>query len=91
MTAAPSSELSHISRRVLTLQVLTIAWMIVEAVVSLASAWNSHSPALFAFGGDSLVELLSAAVLFWRFRFDLKEARAARIAGVLLFILAGLV
>jgi divalent metal cation (Fe/Co/Zn/Cd) transporter len=91
MTTAASSELSDISRRVLRVQVLTIAWMTVEAVVSLAAAWNSHSPALFAFGGDSLVELLSAAVVFWRFRFDLKEARAARIAGALLFILAGLV
>ncbi len=89
--AASSDELSEISRRVLRLQVLTIAWMTVEAVVSLAAAWNSHSPALFAFGGDSLVELLSAAVVFWRFRFDLKEARAARIAGALLFILGGLV
>jgi hypothetical protein len=47
--------------------------MAVEAVVSLAAAWNSHSPALFAFGGDSLVELLSAAVVFWRFRFELNE------------------
>src|SRR5467141_5466885 len=91
MTNAASSELSEISRRVLRLQVLTIAWMTVEAVVSLAAAWNSHSPALFAFGGDSLVELLSAAVVFWRFRFELNEARAARIAGVLLFMLAGLV
>src|SRR6266436_1047313 len=89
--AASSDELSEISRRVLRLQVLTIAWMTVEAVVSLAAASNSHSPALFAFGGDSLVELLSAAVVFWRFRFDLKEARAARIAGALLFILGGLV
>jgi divalent metal cation (Fe/Co/Zn/Cd) transporter len=91
MNIAASSELSENSRRILRLQVLTMAWMTVEAVVSLAAAWNSHSPALFAFGGDSLVELLSAAVVFWRFRFDLKEARAARIAGGLLLILAGLV
>jgi hypothetical protein len=89
VTAATSSELPDISRRVLRLQVLNIAWMSVEAVVSLAAAWNSHSPALFAFGGDSLVELLSAAVVFRRFRFGLNEARAARIAGALLFMLAG--
>jgi divalent metal cation (Fe/Co/Zn/Cd) transporter len=44
-----------------------------------------------AFGGDSLIELLSAAVVFWRFRFTLSEARAARIAGGLLFALAGFV
>ena len=91
MNPATSSELIDISRRVLRLQVLTIAWMTVEAVVSLATSWNSHSPALFAFGGDSLIELLSAEVVFWSFRFELNEARAARIAGALLFMLAGLV
>ena len=91
MSAATSSELPDVSRRVLQLQVFTIVWMTVEAVVSLGTAWSSHSPALFAFGGDSLIELLSAAVVFWRFRFELNEARAARIAGVLLFALAGLV
>ena len=91
MTAATSSELPDISRRVLQLQVLTIVWMTVEAAVSLGTAWRSHSPALLAFGGDSLIELLSAGVVFCRFRFELNEARAARIAGVLLFTLAGLV
>src|SRR5882672_8618483 len=91
MTPATLSELLDISRRVLRLQVLTIAWMAVEALVSLAAAWNFHSPALIAFGGDSLVELLSAAVVFWRFRFELNQARAARIARALLFMLVALV
>src|ERR1022692_4615871 len=91
MTAATPSELSNVSRRVLQLQILTIIWMTVEAVVSLGTAWRSHSPALFAFGGDSLIELLSAGVVLCRFRFELNEARAARIAGVLLLTLAGLV
>ena len=91
MTAVTSDELPDISRQVFQLQVLTIVWMTVEAAVSLGTAWSSHSPALFAFGGDSLIELLSAVVVFWRFRFELNEARAARTAGVLLFALAGLV
>jgi divalent metal cation (Fe/Co/Zn/Cd) transporter len=65
--------------------------MSVEALISLWTAWTSHSPALLAFGGDSLIELLSATVVFWRFRFTLSEARAARIAGGLLFALAGFV
>jgi hypothetical protein len=86
-----SPPLPDVSRRVLQLQILTIVWMTVEAVVSLGTAWSSHSPALFAFGGDSLIELLSAAVVFWRFRFTLAEAQAARIAGGLLFALAGFV
>ncbi len=91
MTATTSSGLPDASRRVLELQVLTIIWMTIEAVVSLRTAWISHSPALFAFGGDSLIELLSAAIVFCRFRFTLNEARAARIAGGLLYALAGLV
>ena len=65
--------------------------MSVEALVSLGTAWTSHSPALLAFGGDSLIELLSASVVFWRFRFTLAEERAARIAGGLLLGLASLV
>ena len=65
--------------------------MSVEAVVCLGTAWTSHSPALLAFGGASLIELFSAAVVFWRFRFTLGEAQAARIAGGLLFALAGFV
>ncbi len=58
MTAATSSELPDVSRRVFQLQVLTIGWMTVEAVVSFGTAWSSRSPALFAFGGDSLIEML---------------------------------
>jgi divalent metal cation (Fe/Co/Zn/Cd) transporter len=91
MTATTTSPLSDVSRKVVQLQVITLIWMSVEAVVSLGTAWTSHSPALLAFGGDSLIELLSAAVVLWRFRFMLSEARAARIAGGLLFALAGFV
>lgn len=91
MTAATTSPFSDVSRKVLQLQIITLVWMSVEAIVSLGTAWASHSPTLLAFGGDSLIELVSAAVVFWRFRFTLSEARAARIAGGLLFALAGFV
>jgi divalent metal cation (Fe/Co/Zn/Cd) transporter len=91
MTTATSSQVPNVSQRVLQLQVLTLVWMTVEAAISLGTAWTSDSPALLAFGGDSLIELLSAAVVFWRFRFKLTETRAAKIAGFLLFTLAGFV
>jgi hypothetical protein len=67
----------------------TIVWRTVEAAVSLWTAWNSLSPALPAFGGDSLIELLSAAVVFWRFRFTLNEARAPEKRAELAQKLAG--
>jgi len=67
----------------------------VEAAVSLAAAWMARSPALLAFGGDSAIELLSAIVVLWRFRGhgdpEQSEKHAARIAGVLLFMLAAYV
>jgi divalent metal cation (Fe/Co/Zn/Cd) transporter len=91
MTNASTTPLTEISRRVVQLQIITLVWMSVESVVSIGTAWHAHSPALFAFGGDSLIELLSAAVVFWRFKFHVDEARAARIAGALLLALAGLV
>ena len=82
-------------RRVQRIQTITICWMIVEAAVSLAAAWTARSPALLAFGGDSAIELLSAIVVLWRFRAhaaqEQSENLAARIAAVLLFMLAAYV
>jgi divalent metal cation (Fe/Co/Zn/Cd) transporter len=69
--------------------------MTVEAGVSLGAAWAARSPALLGFGGDSAVELLSAAVVLRRFCLPSDEGhaeeRAARIAGGLLFALAAFV
>lgn len=89
------ASLHPASRRIQFLQLFTIAWMACEALASLAAAWIAHSPALLAFGGDSLIELLSASVVLWRFATpaatEHAEQRAARIAGVLLFLLAAYV
>jgi divalent metal cation (Fe/Co/Zn/Cd) transporter len=82
-------------RRVQWIQTVTIVWMTVEAAVALSAAWMARSPALLAFGGDSASELFSAIVVLWRFRAhaaqEQSERHAARIAAVLLFILAAYV
>ena len=68
--------------------------MVAEAALSLWAAWRARSPALAAFGGDSAIELLSAAVVLWHFRShqsEHAERRAARIAAILLFALAAYV
>lgn len=79
-------------RRIRTVQAITIAWMSVEAAVSLFAAWRARSPALLAFGGDSAIELVSAGVVLWRFRVNAAqedaERLASRITGVLLLLLA---
>ena len=81
------------STMVFWLQGITLVWMLVECGVSLYAAAAAHSPALAAFGSDSLVELLSASVVLLQFLpwVRLSERNAARWAGVLLFVLAGVV
>jgi len=85
----------EVLRRVIRIQTLTLLWMSVEVAASLGAAWKARSPALLAFGGDSAVELISAAVVRRRFRVQVRqeqaESRAARIAGVLLLALAAFV
>jgi len=75
---------------VLWLQGVTLAWMLVEFGVSVYAAVTAHSPAMLAFGSDSLVELLSATVvvLQWIPGISFSERRASHAAGALLFALA---
>jgi len=95
MSSAAQIPTQDSFRRIRQIQTITIVGMTVEAAVSLAAAWMARSPALLAFGGDSGIELFSAIVVLWRFRAhadqEQSEKRAARIAGVLLFILAAYV
>lgn len=72
------------------LQGITLAWMLVEFGVSAYAAFTAHSPAMLAFGSDSLVELLSATVVLlqWIPGVAISERRATRISGALLFALA---
>jgi divalent metal cation (Fe/Co/Zn/Cd) transporter len=80
-------------KQVTGLQVVTLLWMMTECGVGLWSAARAQSPALLAFGADSVVELFSATVVLLQFvpRFALRQDRAARIAGGLLYLLAAVV
>jgi divalent metal cation (Fe/Co/Zn/Cd) transporter len=91
ITQIPTDAIQRIQR----VQAVTIVWMSAEAAISLLAAWRARSPALLAFGGDSAIELASAGIVLWRFHSSgaqhHAEQRAARIAGVLLFVLAACV
>jgi divalent metal cation (Fe/Co/Zn/Cd) transporter len=93
--ASAASSSPDLLRRAARLQVLTVAWMAVEAIAAIVAAWLAQSPALLGFGGDSAIELFSALIVLWRFRTgfdsDKAEKRAARVAGVLLLLLAAFV
>jgi hypothetical protein len=89
-TSCPPVQRSH---AVLWIQGVTLAWMLVECGASLCAAAAAHSPAMLAFGSDSLVELLSATLVVLQFSSleIIPEEKAARIAGALLFVLAVIV
>ncbi len=84
-TQATATIRSAINR----LQWFTMAWMSVEVAVALFAAVRARSVALAAFGGDSAIELLSAAAVLWRFRSSRETAEiiATRVTGWLLIAL----
>lgn len=81
------------SAAVFWLQGVTVFWMLIECGLALVAASRAHSPALLAFGSDSVVELLSAGVVLLQFvpHVTISEQRATRGAAVLLFALAAIV
>jgi divalent metal cation (Fe/Co/Zn/Cd) transporter len=95
MSTAAVRPATDLLRRVVRLQLLTIVWMSIEAIVALVAAWTARSPALLGFGGDSAIELFSAIIVLWRFRSKpdsaVAEKLAARVAGGLLFFVAAFV
>jgi divalent metal cation (Fe/Co/Zn/Cd) transporter len=77
------------NRAVIRLQWITVAWMIIEFAVAVSAGVRAHSLALAAFGGDSAIELFSAAVVLGRFYVgDRAELNATRTTAVLLYGLA---
>jgi divalent metal cation (Fe/Co/Zn/Cd) transporter len=79
------------------IEVITIAWMLIEMAVSVGAGLAAGSALLVAFGIDSLIELVSGAVLLWRLRVERRggdpesvekaERRAAWIVAVSLGLL----
>lgn len=67
--------------------------MCAEAAIAIFAALRAHSVALLGFGADSGIELLSAVVVILRFKKhpNINERAAARITGILLFVLAAFI
>lgn len=84
-------------RRAILLSRLTIAWNLVEGIVSIVLGESGESLALLGFGVDSFIEVGSAMLVLWRFRReevdgslpDLRRERLATRGIGLLFILLG--
>lgn len=79
------------------IEVVTVVWMLVEAMVAIGAGILARSVLLTAFGLDSVIELITGGVLLWRLvmeargralaRVERAEQRAAWITGVGLVLL----
>jgi divalent metal cation (Fe/Co/Zn/Cd) transporter len=84
-------------RRGLKLEYLTIGWNSLEAIVAIGAGVLAGSIALVGFGLDSIIEIVSGAILFLRLRAELtgatpeaskqSERRALLIVGLSFFAL----
>lgn len=93
-------ERKALHRKALWLSIFSVAYNLVEGVVSIVAGLLAGSIALTGFGLDSFVESLSGGVMVWRFEKHGKiseeeeekaEAKAAKLVGYTFFVLAAYV
>src|SRR5215467_560796 len=80
------------------IEVVTIAWMTIEASIAIITGYMTHSVSLQGFGIDSVIELLAGGILLWRLLVEQRggttgtieraEKRAAWVTALSLFALA---
>jgi divalent metal cation (Fe/Co/Zn/Cd) transporter len=81
-------------RRGRLLEYLTIAWNLLEGIISIGAGLLAGSIALISFGFDSLIEVSSGAALLWRLHLDAPERReraeaiALKLVGLSFILLA---
>jgi divalent metal cation (Fe/Co/Zn/Cd) transporter len=83
----------RLERRGLWLEYATITWNATEMAISLGLGIAAQSPALIAFGLDTMVELFASGVVVWHLRHPSRDsdritARALRLVAVAFFVLA---
>ena len=61
------------------IELFTVLWMVVEAAVSIGAGLLAYSALLTAFGIDSVVELVSGAILLWRLSVEARDETTAQV------------
>jgi len=95
--SAPGADpAAGLHRQAIRLEQFSIGWMLIEAGVAVTAGIIAGSLALTSFGFDSVIELVSAALVLGRLRAalsggranDRAECRVLRVVGVTFFVLA---
>jgi divalent metal cation (Fe/Co/Zn/Cd) transporter len=76
LTAAQTQRAARAGVRI---EQITVAWMLVEAALSIGAGLLAHSLLLVAFGLDSAIELITGAILLWRLSVQARGASLARV------------
>jgi divalent metal cation (Fe/Co/Zn/Cd) transporter len=64
------------------IEMITVAWMAVEAALAIGAGVLARSVLLTAFGLDSVIELISGAVLLWRLTIEAHEGETERVERI---------
>src|SRR5215470_2686511 len=77
------------------IEVVTIAWMTIEASIAIITGYMTRSVSLQGFGIDSVIELVAGGILLWRLQVEQRggttgmiekaERRAAWVTAFSLF------
>src|SRR5882724_1872881 len=98
-SAANAEPLPGRHRQAVRLEQFSIAWMLIEAGVAVTAGILAASLALTSFGFDSVIELVSATLVFRRLRAELAHGqpneqavrRVLRIIAITFYLLAAYV
>jgi divalent metal cation (Fe/Co/Zn/Cd) transporter len=101
MSDTSPTDRASLLRRGLQLEVLTVGWNVLEAIIAISAALASGSVALLGFGADSVVESASGGILIWRLVAESRakdpqaiaslDRKAHKLVGASLLLLAAFV
>ena len=61
------------------LEIFTVLWMVIEAILAIYAGIVAKSALLAAFGIDSVIELISGGVLLWRLLIEIKHGNGEKV------------
>lgn len=79
--ALPSASSTRTAWAGVQIEVITVVWMVLEAIIAIGAGLVAHSLLLTAFGIDSVIELVSGGILLWRLTLQARGGSLAQVEG----------